>query len=451
MKKTSLSLFILLFIAIGTHAQSNIVKGYYMYWSKGSLAPSTLPWDDLTHVSNAFIWPKTDGTLVTSQAYHPELIAEAHKNNVKVIISVGGWGYSDAFPTVVADSSLRAKLITNLTDYVVQNEYDGIDLDWEYPTASDRNNVTKFITELHASFQDVNPDLTISIAMPSVDWQNGYNYSAIMDYVEWFGLMTYDFHGSWTERGGHNSPLFAPQNSSCNNGSISQSVQSYRQKGVPSEKMVVGLASYGRSFNTSVICGIASSGSNNGASVSYADAMQKIDNGWTYHWDDSAKAPWLQNANSTKIVSFDDTTSFRMKREYIQSKNLKGAMVWALGYDKTPAGHELMNVLGDLKRMNTSTEKEGPENIPQDFVLKPNYPNPFNPVTTISYSLGKPGRVKLQVFNGVGQLIQEVVNTEQSAGTYSVQFDGMKLSSGIYIYRLTVNGHSKIQKMTLLK
>ena len=199
MKKLLLFLFLLLCLSVCTQAQTKVVKGYYMYWSKGSLAPAEIPWNDLTHVAHAFIWPSADGSLVTSQAHHPALISEAHKNDVEIIIAVGGWGQSDAFPVIASDSTLRTTFIENLKSYVLQHGYDGVDLDWEYPSNADRENVTKLIREMHAAFEQEDKNIGISIAMPSVDWQNGYNLPAILDYVEWLGLMTYDFHGSWTD------------------------------------------------------------------------------------------------------------------------------------------------------------------------------------------------------------------------------------------------------------
>ena len=147
---------------------------------------------------------------------------------------------------------------------------------WEYPAAGDRDNLTVLVRELREALDELPDAYELSMAMPSVDWRNGYNVFALNQYVDWFGLMTYDFHGSWTNRAGHNSPLFAPSNSQCNTGSIHQSVQHYRQKGLPRNKIVVGLASYGRQFNAGVLCGVVSSTTGNGAAVPYHEAMRRI-------------------------------------------------------------------------------------------------------------------------------------------------------------------------------
>ncbi|KPP98320.1 MAG: chitinase [Bacteroidetes bacterium HLUCCA01] len=430
-------------------AQDKVVKGYYMYWSKSTLPASQVPWDDLTHLAYAFIWPDANGNLVTSQAEHPEMIQRAHDEGVLPIISVGGWGQSDAFPAIAADSVLRARFIGNLVDYVVSKGYGGIDLDWEYPAAGDRDNLTVLVRELREALDELPDAYELSMAMPSVDWRNGYNVFALNQYVDWFGLMTYDFHGSWTNRAGHNSPLFAPSNSQCNTGSIHQSVQHYRQKGLPRNKIVVGLASYGRQFNAGVLCGVVSSTTGNGAAVPYHEAMRRIDNGWTREWDPVSQGVYLLNPDSTRIVTFDDSTTFRLKADYIVDNELRGAMVWALGYDRIDARHPLMHELGTLHNRTVSVAES--TELPASVELLPNYPNPFNPVTTLSYRLSEAGTVQLAVYDPLGRELAVLVNGNRPAGLHSVRFDAGQLAGGVYFYKLRFNGETLTGKMMLMK
>ena len=94
---------------------------------------------------------------------------------------------------------------------------------------------------------------------------------------------------------------------------------------------------------------------------------------------------------------------------------------------------------------------------PINFELSQNYPNPFNPTTKINYTLPFDSKVTLEVFNITGERIGQLVNEEQSAGYYSVDFDASKLSSGVYFYRITVadratgNNFSAIKNMILIK
>lgn len=94
---------------------------------------------------------------------------------------------------------------------------------------------------------------------------------------------------------------------------------------------------------------------------------------------------------------------------------------------------------------------KAPEQVPRNWILKQNYPNPFNPSTTIRYNVQKRGRVNLAVFNILGQKVRTLVDGVKDIGTYSVDFNGMNLPSGIYIYELMEIGASAKMKMMLLK
>ncbi len=85
------------------------------------------------------------------------------------------------------------------------------------------------------------------------------------------------------------------------------------------------------------------------------------------------------------------------------------------------------------------------------FILEQNYPNPFNPTTTISYHISQPGLVNLKIYDMLGREVTVLVDAEKPAGRYSIEFDGSKLASGIYIYQLRVNDYLTSKKMLLLK
>ena len=87
----------------------------------------------------------------------------------------------------------------------------------------------------------------------------------------------------------------------------------------------------------------------------------------------------------------------------------------------------------------------------EDYKLYQNFPNPFNPVTKISYKIQKEGTVSLKVYNLVGQVVGTLVNEKQNAGTYEVEFDASDLTSGVYLYKLQINGFSSVKRMTVIK
>ncbi len=100
--------------------------------------------------------------------------------------------------------------------------------------------------------------------------------------------------------------------------------------------------------------------------------------------------------------------------------------------------------------ITTSVEKIN-EAIPADFSLSQNYPNPFNPTTVINYSLPKTLMVKLEVFDITGRLVDVLIDQEQGAGFYRLTFNGFKMPSGVYYYRLRTPIFSETKKMLFLK
>ncbi|GIV61502.1 MAG: hypothetical protein KatS3mg044_0368 [Rhodothermaceae bacterium] len=98
--------------------------------------------------------------------------------------------------------------------------------------------------------------------------------------------------------------------------------------------------------------------------------------------------------------------------------------------------------------VNVGTEDEA---VPERFALHQNFPNPFNPQTTIRYELARSGRVALEVFDLLGRRVATLVNGEQPAGTFTVTFDARDLASGVYVYRLTAGSQVMTRTMLLMK
>jgi hypothetical protein len=86
-----------------------------------------------------------------------------------------------------------------------------------------------------------------------------------------------------------------------------------------------------------------------------------------------------------------------------------------------------------------------------DYSLSQNFPNPFNPATKINFALPKSGLVTLKVYDMLGKEVSSLVNEVKNAGTYSVDFNAINLTSGIYFYKVNVNGFSEVRKMMLIK
>ena len=154
--------------------------------------------------------------------------------------------------------------------------------------------------------------------------------------------MSYDFHGSWDSQTGHNSALYNNNDATSSEFNTDSAVTNLMTAGVPKEKIVPGLAFYGRSFANVAGAGTNQSFSGTGSSsyddvgmLTYADIANNYvnKNGYQYFWDDIAKVPYLYNATKKEFISYDDPTSIQNKARYALDKGLGGVMFWSLSDD----------------------------------------------------------------------------------------------------------------------
>jgi len=130
---------------------------------------------------------------------------------------------------------------------------------------------------------------------------------------------------------------------------------------------------------------------------------------------------------------------------------LQGNIYLNVHTDANPAG-EVRGQLNSSGILVTSVERiDGRGNVPNNFELAQNFPNPFNPSTAIQFDLNRPGRVVLKIYNMIGQNVATIVDENLVAGTYRVSFEAANLPSGVYVYRLQSGGRVDSRKMLLLK
>jgi chitinase len=420
------------------------VVGYYAAWQRGAFPVEKVDFKNLTHLAHAFIWPNADGSLATYDNFlYPQLITKMHQAGKKIIVSIGGWGHTDGFSPMAASASARAKFVENVKNFCRANSYDGADIDWEFPQSNaDRANLSQLMKELRAAFDAIDPKMLLAMAVPVSDW-NGkwFDFATLKNYVDWIGGMTYDFHGTWTNHAGHNSPLYAPANEP--EGSVDKGIQYLQSRGLPAEKVFLGIPFYGKEFTAQQLYGPSSGCTDR----RYNEIMPLLAAGWTYHWDNLAKVPYLTNSNNTKLLSFDDTVSVRIKCEYVKQKNLGGVIIWELSQDDMGTNQPLLEVIGSTLGVDKITEPEAPKS----YRLEQNYPNPFNSSTAIQYYVAQPGKIKLEVFDLLGERISVLVDEEQEVGWRTVWFDARELPSGIYLYRLITSSFNKSEKMILTR
>ena len=85
------------------------------------------------------------------------------------------------------------------------------------------------------------------------------------------------------------------------------------------------------------------------------------------------------------------------------------------------------------------------------YFLAQNYPNPFNPSTTIKFGVKEKSKVRIDIFNSIGEKVNSVLNAEREPGNYQVEFNASDLPSGVYIYRIEAGKYNSIKKMILMK
>jgi len=130
----------------------------------------------------------------------------------------------------------------------------------------------------------------------------------------------------------------------------------------------------------------------------------------------------------------------------VSQYNFKGVIDDVRIYDYALSTEEIAQVFGETSAIHSEIH-----NIPEKFALSQNFPNPFNPLTTIRYQLPVAGNVKLQIFDLTGRLVQSLVDENKQAGEYFVSWDAQDVSSGIYFYRIQTDGFTSVKKCVKLK
>ena len=314
----------------------HIVYGYYPWWEAAAFPPQSLGWQYLTHVSHAFVRPTPAGGLVEPRGFQPApLVAAAHAYGVRALLCVGGASDSaPGFSQIASNPPLRAAFAHTLRAYVLSNNYDGLEIDWEYPrTSADATNFVMLIQELRAT---LGTNLLLALALNGSPYIGKWiDARAVAPCVDLVILMTYDYHGNWSEYSGHNAPLYPyPRADGC----VSNGVAYWRQRGVPPEKTLLGLAFFARAFNTTNI----GTHFTKSWSLPWRAVPALLTNGHTRVWDARAAAPYLRANNGSHLISYDDAASLSEKTAFARTQGLAGVAVWQIAGDIVGARHRLL-------------------------------------------------------------------------------------------------------------
>lgn len=341
---------------------------------------------------------------IHKQGGAPGILELAHQKGVKVLASIGGWSMCKHYPEMAADATKRARFVADCQK-LVNMGFDGIDFDWEYPNDAGMNiehygpadftNFAILLEQVRAAIGS-NKLMTSCFAAPPAKLQ-GFDWPRLSNTLNYFNMMTYDYNGGWSNKAGHNAPLYDYPGAEYSGFSIHATVQGLRQLGVNMSKVNIGAPFYGRGVITSSAAAL------NGATVKRAETVQPdgpiqtcadytnwakdlwdgtpnyaniqlttgAGSGWTDNWDDVAKVPYKTKGNY--FLSYDNERSVGEKAQYIKDNGLAGVIIW--------------QVYGDMTNMTSSTVAKG------KLIYCPNTTSPLVNKINAVFAAGGTGNV----------------------------------------------------------
>ncbi|EXK25333.1 hypothetical protein FOQG_14656 [Fusarium oxysporum f. sp. raphani 54005] len=342
---------------------------YFVNWGiyERDFQPQDLPASSITHVLYAFMNVQQGGTVFTGDTYadlekHYEgdswlesdqdnafgcvkqifLLKKAHRN-LKVLLSIGGWTWSSNFATTAASATSRSTFAKSAVTLMKDWAFDGIDIDWEYPTSDDEAaNMVLLLqavrNELDAYASEHSPGYHFQLTIAAPAGSSHYSKLRLADLgriVDYINLMAYDYDGPWSSVAGHSANLYAntyiPQSTPFN---TDDAVKACLAAGVPSRKLILGMPAYGRSF-----IGAAGIGEPYSAVGLPNKALGSWEAGvWDYKalpkqglemmYDEKAQVYYGKYQSGGGICSYDTPEVIRAKVSYLKQRGLGGARFW---------------------------------------------------------------------------------------------------------------------------
>ena len=343
-----------------------IVGGYLPSWEiNGNTDPASIPGDKLTHLFYAFVDVDAQGNIKLNQDTGLDGDIDALKSikaqnpDLKILVSIGGAGDPDFSPTASNPQS-RANFVNSAVQFMRNNGFDGIDIDWEFPKKEENDNYLKLLGDLRQEVNKVSltdgKDYQLTTALSASPYQlspSDYGDSpydlnpAVLkqtsEYVDFINVMSYDYHGPWEQKTNHQAALYKSSNDNSYNSdklNVSWGIQEYLNAGVDAKDIVLGVPLYSYSWT-----GVNPGANNDGLlesgtpvpgenAILYKDLYDKIGtNGYERYWDDSAQVPYVYNSQTQEFSTYEDEQSVLGKIDYVEQQELGGMFFWHLGGD----------------------------------------------------------------------------------------------------------------------
>jgi len=274
--------------------------------------------------------------------------------HLKVTLAIGGWNEgSEKYSKMAANPGFRRTFAESALRFIKRHNFDGLDLDWEYPgkrggSSRDRDNFILLIQDLYKLFRPAGLMLTAAIGAAPATIDAAYDIERMYQYLDYVHVMCYDYHGKWDKKTGHNAPLRPRSDESAEDQTLNvdYTLQYLIQLGARPEKTVLGVPLYGRAFtleDTSVNnMGAPAKDTSFQGPYTREDGFlgyneicvkQLEDNvpSWNVQWDEEHEAPFMFRGD--RWLSFDNVRSIRVKSEYAFDQGLAGVMTWSIDTD----------------------------------------------------------------------------------------------------------------------
>lgn len=347
-------------------SQNYKIIGYVAGWRDWSA--DMIDAQKLTHINYAFA-DIVEGKVISyldNDNYNFQVLDSLKQvnPNLKILISVGGWSRSKFFSDAALTEESRELFAESAIDFMKKFDLDGVDLDWEYPGLSgdgnvyravDKQNFTLMLKVLRKHLdrqqkldgRDDDPYLLTIATGASKSYLDHTEMHKAHQYLDFINVMTYDYHTGGSPIAGHHTNLYPSQSKHFTGPSADQSIQWHIDAGIPSEKLVLGVAFYGRYWSNvrpqdNGLYQWTPDGERGGAGFDEIRDQYINKNGFTRFWDKEAKAPYLWNPETQTFLTYDDEESLQHKTEYIRARGLGGAMFWEYSSNR---GEELLETL----------------------------------------------------------------------------------------------------------